>query len=243
MGKLEFVFGMLGLILLTLAMFGLIVHLWSIQKEKRLLFLPRFIGATVHFAVPGWLILVVLNAYAKQWIVEMGELPSGNVSHLLLGLWALVVALFAYHLAFEYAIGFLDVKDYSFSILIADVTALTTHLMNFMAVAGYFFAVYGKKCNWLSSGFAEENEIFLFLAATVFVDLVVLSLYRFFVLPLGIEEGARKTWISIKERLLDKKRSCSCPHRRGMCHPVAQIEVEVEIESSVEEDSASEDDG
>lgn len=86
MERLKFVLGMLALILLTLAIFSWIVHTWLIRKENGSALLPRFMGATVHFAVPGWLILVTLNAYAKQWI---SELEAGNINHLLLAVWAL----------------------------------------------------------------------------------------------------------------------------------------------------------
>lgn len=224
------------LIVLILGIFTLILLTkflcdWVIQKVDARPLRTRFIGVVVHFAIPGWLVLVVSNGYICNWIEE---LENGNPTRLLLTLWGITVILFAYHWIFECIIGSLDIKGYSFSVLINDVTAVTTPLISFMGVAGYFFAVYGKDCEWLSEDFKTENEIFLVLAASIFWDLMVLSLYRFFVLPLGIEADTRRKSAERKKKILEKRRErmtgCPCPRRRSMCHLETKDEAPEETE-------------
>lgn len=223
----------LVMFILTLLMLVWIIRGWALREKKGSMVLARLMGVVSHFAGPGFLALVAMEKYEGTW---MKNFIAGDLKQLLWTLWALTIFLVGYHMAFENAIGFLNTKNYSFSVLIDDVTEVTTYLMSFIAVAGYFMAAYEDDCRWLSEGLKSENKVFLIFAATVFWDLIILGLYRLFVLPIGMEANTRAKCAEWEKNLLKKRKPLFfCPCCRRVCHLETKDEVSEETGKGSEE--------
>ena len=141
----------------------------------------------------GWAVihmLVLLSVIAPVCGAMFGTLVlslfKGDLMRFCMGIWALVMFLIAYNLAFEFAEEKIGKGSRSFADSIEKVSKLESHLMNFLAVAGFYSSVVGdrldKDTEW------TLNCCLLFGAVVVFLDLVVLNIYENLYLLRGKEK-------------------------------------------------------
>ena len=136
--------------------------------------------AAIHMLV--LLIIVAPVSYALFGTLVL-SLFEGDWQRFVLGIWVLLVILISCDLGFELA----EKKTgRSFADSIDKISKIESHLMNFLAVAGFYSSVIArgldKNAAW------ELNYYLLFGALIVFLDLVVLNIYENLYLLRGKEK-------------------------------------------------------
>lgn len=157
----------------------------------------------LHLAIPVFLVLAVFDSFVA---VGIDDLLDGNVCSFFITVAVTVVVGLGYHVAAESAIGFLNLKNYSFSNLADDISALGTHIMNFLAVAGFFLSEYSETCVCSGGGRSKVTYILLMCAFATFLDLLILGLYKTILAPIGLERIERERWLKIQKRKTIRKK-------------------------------------
>lgn len=153
------------------------------QREER-----KKDAVGTYWAVAHMLFLLFTIAPMCSVVLKTLDLSffGGNWIGFCMGVWALVMVLIVYNMVFEFAEEKIGKGNRSFADSIDKASKIESHLMNFLAVAGFYSSVVGEEvCEDVKSNL---DYLLLFAAFVVFLDLLVLNIYEQVYLIRGKDE-------------------------------------------------------
>ena len=165
-------------IIILLALTLILLCIAILRQKKRDWWnvrVTREICTIIHFVV---MIFVIVPFCIDRFGTLVMSVLRKDFSSFFMGLWAIAVVLIIFHLCLEKVadiVGKLMRETKCFADSIDKIAAIESHLMNFLAVTGFY-------CSVVSTAISDKEKLvqndLLFSSFVVFMDLVTLAVYK-----------------------------------------------------------------